>query len=264
MNQQYYPGAINASDCISNGWNMIKDNYWMFFGISVVALLILMAVGCIPFLSVILNPLLSGPIFFGVYYSLLRQMRGEPVEFSMLFRGFNSFLPAMVVSLTAAAPVIILQILNLFANFASMGMQMVAGRNGRDLGAPAAVAGGLLIVVAIIAIVMVIISIIVQISLVFALPLLADNEGMSPVDAMKLSARAAWSNIGGLILLFILEFLIMMAGTFALCIGILFVLPIIYAANAFAYRQVFPDTRQSFQNIPPPPTNYGENYGFGR
>ena len=56
----------------------------------------------------------------------------------------------------------------------------------------------------------------------------------------------------------------MLAGFIALCIGWLFILPLIYAANAFAYRQVFPDTKPNFQNVPPPPTSYGNNYGFGQ
>jgi hypothetical protein len=44
----------------------------------------------------------------------------------------------------------------------------------------------------------------------------------------------------------------------------LFVIPIIYAANAFAYRQVFPNFEPNFQTAPPPPNVYGGNYGVGQ
>jgi uncharacterized membrane protein len=140
---------------------------------------------------------------------------------------------------------------------------LLCKRNGQSSGANAIAAG---IPFAVFAVIMVLflISIVVQISLFFALPLIADHEGLSAMDAMKLSVKAAWSNIGGLILLGILEFLIAIVGVFALCVGVLFILPLLYAANAFAYRQVFPDTKQNFQNAPPPPNSYGNNYGFGQ
>ena len=63
-------------------------------------------------------------------------------------------------------------------------------------------------------------------------------------------------------MLFIFEFLLALAGVLALCIGIFFVIPIIYAANAFAYRQVFPWVRDNFNMAPPPPTAYGD-FGSG-
>ena len=265
MNQpQYHSGAINATDCISNGWNMISPNYWLFFGMAVVAMLILMVLGCIPLVNMVANPILSGPIFLGIYYALLKQMRGEPVEFGMLFQGFNRFVPAMVITLVASAPIIIMQIINLFFNFASLGMAMMGNRGGAAERQMAATTGIMMIIVYAVFLICMLVALVVQISLVFAIPLLADNDDMGAVDAMKLSASAAWSNIGGLILLFILEFLILLVGVVALCIGWFFVLPIIYAANAFAFRQVFPDTKQNFQNIPPPPASYGNNYGFGQ
>ena len=46
-----YAGAVNATECIGNGWNLIKQNYWMFFGIAVVGFLILFVLGCIPLIS---------------------------------------------------------------------------------------------------------------------------------------------------------------------------------------------------------------------
>ena len=258
-----YTGAVNATECIGNGWNLIKQNYWMFFGIAVVGFLILFVLGCIPLISLIAGPILSGPIFVGIYYALLKQMRGERVEFGMLFQGFNSFVQAMLVSLVASSPIIVIQIEQLFNNVGNIAMQIMANKGGRDSG-PNPLLMGMSIAVFIVIMVLLLVAIVVQISLFFALPLLADHEGLSAMDAMKLSLKAAWSNIGGLILLGILEFLILFAGTLALCFGVLFVLPLIYAANAFAYRQVFPDSKQNFQNSPPPPNSYGNNYGFGQ
>jgi len=34
---QFNRGVVNASDCISDGWNLAKQNYGLFFAISLVA-----------------------------------------------------------------------------------------------------------------------------------------------------------------------------------------------------------------------------------
>ena len=264
MNQsQFYRGAVSPGDCVSNGWNLVQQNYWMFFGIAIVGCLILFVLGCIPLVGLIAGPILSGPIFVGVYYALLRQMRGESVEFGMLFQGFNSFVPAMIVSLVASIPFVVIGIIQLFNNVGNLAMQIMANKGGgnQDIGA---LAGGMSVFALVAISILYLIAIVVQISLFFALPLIADNENMNAMDAIKLSISASWGNIGGLILLGIFEFLICFAGVLACGIGIFFVLPIIYAANAFAYRQVFPDTKQNFQNAPPTPDSYGNNYGFGQ
>jgi uncharacterized membrane protein len=104
------------------------------------------------------------------------------------------------------------------------------------------------------------ISLALQLLLFFALPLIADHN-LTFGDAVKLSASSVMSNLGGLIVLLILEILISIAGMFAFCIGIFFVLPVISAANIIAYRQVFPEAEQDFPNMPPSPDSYGSTYG---
>ena len=123
-------------------------------------------------------------------------------------------------------------------------------------------ASGLLVIVAIVALVLIVFGIAWRVLLFFAIPLALERD-IGPVEAMKLSAKAAMSNVGGLIVLFIFEFMIALLGILALCIGIFFVIPIIYAANAFAYRQVFPLIEQHFNMSPPPPNAYGSNFSSG-
>jgi len=258
MNQiEFYRGAINPSDCISNGWNLVKQNYGLFFGISIVALLL---VSCIP----CLNIFIAGPVMCGVYYCFLKEMRSEPVSFGEMFKGFETFVPAMVVGLIAAIPETIGQVLRLTVNLADLGLRSGSGENYfQSNDTQIALAGGLLAFVIIGGIVLFFLSVALRVSLFFALPLIVEHR-LGAVDAMKLSAQAAWGNIGGLILLFLLEFVVALVGVLALCVGILFVLPIIYAASAFAYRQVFPNLGLNFQTAPPPPNAYGGSYGVGQ
>ena len=123
-----------------------------------------------------------------------------------------------------------------------------------DSDAAPLIAGGMIIIFLVVFLVFFVLSIAWGITFFFSIPILAEND-IGAIDAIKLSAKAGWSNVGGLLLLFIIEFLICMVGALCLCIGILFVLPIVFAANAFAYRMVFPL----------PPNNRAPAYagGFG-
>jgi uncharacterized membrane protein len=105
------------------------------------------------------------------------------------------------------------------------------------------------------------VSIIWGLAFIFALPLLSEHD-ISPIEALKLSASAVSSNIGGIILLVILQGLIGILGFIALCVGIFFVIPVLYAASAVAYRRVFPLVEQHLNYAPPPPTEYS-NFGSG-
>jgi uncharacterized membrane protein len=72
---------------------------------------------------------------------------------------------------------------------------------------------------------------------------------------MKLSARAALKNKGGIAGMIAVNFVLVLAGELAFCVGLYLVIPVITAANIVAYRNVFP--RQSPLSLdPPPPTAY--------
>lgn len=263
-NPQFYKSAIDATGCVSNAWNLIKPNYGMFLGISVLTYVLIACIPC-------LNVFLMGPVMGGFYYTSLRAMRGEPIEFGMMFKGFERFVPLMVVGLIQSIPSIIYQGFDISVRFGNFGIEsMLQGAGSRGNFFQEGVdprilfASGYFIVILIVGIVLAIGSILWAITFAFAIPIAMENESMSPIDALKLSARASWSNVGGIIVLAILSFLIALGGVIALCIGVLFVLPIIWVAWAFAYRQVFPDLNPTvFRNEPPPPDAYRGSFGQG-
>jgi uncharacterized membrane protein len=235
----FHRGAIDASACITNGWALVKPNYWMYFGIGLLAMVMVACVPCV-------NVIVMGPVTAGVYFVMLRAMRGEPVEFSMMFKGFEKFVPTMVIGIIQSVPGIIYQGVQFSFDIGRILSQIGAGsrRGGGDLyqisdEAGIAIAGGLIALYLVFIVGFIIFSIAWGVTFAFALPL-AIEHGLGPVEAIKLSAQAGWSNVGGLIFLMVLLFLLAMAGVFALCVGVFFVIPIVYAAYAFAYRQVFP------------------------
>lgn len=147
-----------------------------------------------------------------------------------------------------------------------MGQLGLSGRNGsvdfyqadKDI-----LAGGLAIVAIVVGLVFAVIAIIWWMVMFFAVPLAMEND-ISPIDAIKLSAKAAMSNVGGLIVLMIFQILVALVGMLLLCIGMFLIsVPVIFLANAFAYRQVFPWAGQQFNMAPPPPNAYGTGFGSG-
>ena len=81
-NIQFYRSAIDASECVSNAWELVKRNIGLYIGAGVVTVIL---IGCIP----IVNFFLLGPMMGGFSYLVLRDMRNEPVDFGMLFKGFD-------------------------------------------------------------------------------------------------------------------------------------------------------------------------------
>lgn len=219
----------------------------MFFAIG----LGVTVLGCIP----IVSWFLIGPLLAGIYAGLLKQYRGEQADFGLVMSGFSKFIPALVVGFIWLLPSIILNTYNLTLR----AVQALAIFNPNEL------TGGVATVFWLFGILLnftvLIASIIFWILFVFALPLLADKD-LGLMEALKLSAKAGWANAGGLFVLILLIAGMLIAGVLALCIGFLFVLPIIYAAITVAYRQVFPAVEDfGQQNIPPTPDNYGNMYG---
>lgn len=250
QNIQYQSGAIDAGACISNAWTLVTGKFWLYIGVAFVTLLL---VGCIPFVGSVL----FGPVLGGFYYLVLRDMRGEPVDFGMMFKGFEKFLPLMLAGLVQVAPSLVATVFQYsvdIANIAGGSRDTNFYQSGSD-----ALFAGITAMVLVIVIVLSLLGIVWSVALSFAVPLIVEHD-LGVADALLTSAKAALSNAGGLILLIILEILIAILGFVALCLGFFVAIPVIYAANVIAYRQVFPYFGgTNFNTAPPPPDAY--NFG---
>src|SRR5687768_17781959 len=83
-------GVIQPVECIREGYELIRDQYWLFVGMAAIGVLIGNAV---PF------GILMGPMVVGLYMALFRKRRGELVEFGILFKGFDTFGDSVVVTI---------------------------------------------------------------------------------------------------------------------------------------------------------------------
>ena len=255
---QYQRGAINPGDCVSGAWDLVSRKFWLYVGVGLVTLLL---IGCVP----IVSTLLFGPVLGGFYYLVLRDMRHEPVDFGMMFKGFEKFLPLMIVGLIQAAPSLVATILQWTVDLARVAGGGAGGLDGDFYQSSGdAIFAGLTGMVLVVVILLSLAGIVWSVALSFAVPLVMEQD-LSVGDALITSIKAAFSNVGGLIVLIILEALILILGVIALCVGIFVAMPVIYAANVFAYRQVFPYfDRPNYNTAPPPPEAYAGSFGRGQ
>ena len=255
-NIEYYKSAIDASACVSNAWELVKRNIGLYIAAGVVTVVL---IGCIP----IVNFFLLGPMMGGFSYLVLRDMRNEPVDFGMLFKGFEKFVPLMVIGLIQAIPGIIFQIIQYTVDIARLvGNQTGTTGDFYQSSPPLdGLSAGLTAGLVIIFIGYFLFQIVWNAALTFAIPLIVEhNVGIG--ESIRLSFGAVFGNIGGLIVLYLWSMLVSLLGFLAICFGLLVAIPVIYAANVFAYRQVFPKLEERFQHTPPPPDAYG-NFGQG-
>lgn len=249
-------GAINASDCIGTAWNLVQRNLGTYIGIGVVAWIMLSCIPCA-------NIFIYGPVMGGLAYVVLRDIRNEPIEFGMLFKGFEKFVPLMVIGLIEVAPAVVFQILQYTMDFARMGI--TSRQSSGDFYQSSEVspllagftAGYIILIFGFI-----VFQFIWNAAFMFAIPLVLETN-IGPGEAIKISLSAAFANLGGLILLMILGGLVILLGVIAFCVGTLVALPVVWAANVIAYRQVFPLLNWNPRTTPPPPSSYGSSFGQG-
>lgn len=254
---QYQRGAIDAGGCVSTAWELVKRNLGMYVGVGLVTLIF---ISCIPFV----NFFLLGPIMGGFAYLVLRDLRDEPIEFGMLFKGFEKFVPLMVLGLIQAIPGIIFQIFQYTVDIASI-LAPPASRSGDFYQAPdplGPLQGGLVGWFIVVVFGYLIFQAIWNAALTFALPLVIEKD--VPIgEAITLSLGATFSNLGGLIVLVLLNALVGILGMLALCVGIFVAWPVSLASYVVAYRHVFPYTGGPAAPEPGPPPPDAYNFGQG-
>lgn len=226
-------GVVRPVECFRAGWDLIKDQYWLFMGMSFVAIFI---GGAVPL------GILLGPMVCGLYMALFRRQRGEPVTFDLLFKGFDFFVDSLIATLIQVVPMLLILLPSYLIYFLFFFSTFKPGRRG----APPDIVP-FIIFFAVVFLVIMVVSIIVSTFFIFTYPLIVDRR-LSGVNAVKTSIKAATANLGGVLGLVLLMMLLSFVGVLLCYVGALFVLPIHYAAWSIAYRQVF-----SAQDVPPAP-----------
>ncbi len=237
---EFKRNAVQPVECIKAGWEMVKTNYWLFVGMTFVAMFI---GGLVPF------EVLLGPLSCGLYLALFKTSRGESIEFGTLFKGFDYFGNAVVAALLHSlpmfliiAPVYIVYVVGMFA-------MMGAAQNGQP--DPTA-AFGFMGFFGVAWVIVMVLLVVLSVLFTFAYPLIVDRR-LSGLEAVKLSVRAAWANFWRLLAMLFLSGLIISLGVLLCVIGMYLFFPLWFAATAIAYEQVFGLSDGQNPNLEPPP-----------
>ncbi len=234
--------AVEPVVCIKAGWNLIKNQYWLFVGITVVGIL----VG-----SVVPFGILLGPMMCGIYLTLFKTKRAQPIEFGDLFKGFDYFGDSLIATLLHLVPILVIFVPSYIVFY--IGLIFMMPRNGEP--DPTALFSffGLFVIFWL---VMMVILIIVSVGFTFAYPLIVDRR-LSGLNAVKLSIKAGMANFWQLLGMLLLNGLVSFVGLLFCYVGAFLVLPITFAAIATAYEQVFGLVEGGLQpNLPPPPPTF--------
>jgi uncharacterized membrane protein len=236
-------GAIEPMVCLREGWDLIKDQYWLFVGMSLVAMLL----GSFVPLGILL-----GPLMCGIYLAIFKLRRGERVEFGMLFKGFDYFGESVIASLIHYIPVMIV-IIAFYVVFYGGFFLIMVSQGGRE---PDPASLFIFLAIMIVAVLVLMLAIIlVSLVFTFSYPLIVDRK-LSGLEAVKLSARASLANFWPLLGLLLLNGLLSFAGALLCYVGMFLAFPVTFAAIAKAYEQVFGLDAVKAPNLPPPPPSF--------
>ncbi len=222
---EFRTGVIKPVEVYKEAWEMIKGQFWTILAVTIVGMLI----------GSVVPIVLIGPMMCGIYLVLLQTYEGRIVDFAQLFKGFDYFLPSLILAIIIMLPTLVL----IFTIYIPMIGIAMAGPRMSETEVMAAIIGTFAVVL-----VETIVMVCLHTLLIFSFPLIVDKK-MSAVDAIKTSASAVWQNLSGVVGLFVVGFGVALVGYLMLCIGIYLVLPLIIAAHVVAYRKVFP-AAQSF------------------
>lgn len=217
---EFQTGVIKPVECVKEGFELIKSDYWILFAATFVAALI----------GAFTLYILMGAMACGMFYLYLRKIDGGSISFDDLWKGFGWWLPGFVVMLFMVVPMFVVY----GVIYVPIIMAAVMGPNlSQDE------LMGLVIGAFSVDLIFVIIMVCFHTLLMFSFPLLVDRK-LGAVKAMTTSARAVLKNMGGVVGLILVNFGLALLGELALCVGIYFVIPVLIAGNVVAYRKVFP------------------------
>jgi hypothetical protein len=233
---EFRTGVIRPVECYKEGWELIKDQYWLLLGITIVGMM----------LGGASMYILLGAMLCGIYYCYFQKIDGNRVDFEGLFKGFNYFLPGFILTVIIMAPTVVV-IAGIYVPF------IMAAVMGPRLSQEEVMAmmGGVMIM----ELIFIVLMVCLHTLLMFSFPLIVDRN-LSAWQAITTSARAVMKNLSGVIGLFLVGFVVSLAGYLLLCIGIYLAIPLIFAANIVAYRKIFPSANAGNFNMPPPPGAY--------
>ena len=228
---------VDIGGCLNRGWEVFKANAGLIIGATVLVYLALMVINFIPYLSVPLSLVLTGPLMGGLWVFYVKNVRSEPTTIGDAFSGFGPrfwqlVLTQIIPGLLALAVVMLIAIV-VAVPLAIMGGRAASG-GGRGMSA------AFIIPLAVVGVIALLVVIYFNVCWMFALPL-AGDKGLKFWPALELSRKVVNKHWWMTFLLVIVSMLLGFVGLIACVVGILVTGPVAFSMLTCHYQRVFGD-----------------------
>jgi hypothetical protein len=215
---------LDVFGCLSRSFDLWKANFLPLVGVTFVVFLITAILGMVPILGAIVNVVLSGVFYGGLYYYYLGKMRGKPREFGDAFAGFSK----------AFGPLALASLLTVVLSMAVACVLIVPWVIGIAMTAQQGQPNPLLFL-GIFVCALPIFYLSISWSFTFALVI---DQGLGPWTAMEVSRRVVTKQWFRVFFTMLLGGILAMLGLIGLIIGVIFTLPLAIGALLYAYEDL--------------------------
>jgi hypothetical protein len=215
---------VRVFDLLGRGYDLIRDIYWPFLGIAFVGMLL----G-----SFVPLGLLLGPMLIGIYLCLIHRRRGQLVDFSVLFKGFEQFGEATIAWLCIMFASIAISLFLVFVMFAAL-IGVAALTQGNEDAAGAS----FLVVMLVLYPAVLVASAAIYIPFLFVFPIMARYRSTG-INAIKQSWAGVRTNLWG-VSKFVLGNMFLSVILMLMCyIPAILFMPVVFAATFILFEDIY-------------------------
>lgn len=236
IRQRGYDFTIGST--ISRSWKLVTGNLWPCIGVTLLCYLIMVGAQQIPILGLFAMFLVQPQIMAGLNWYFLKQFRGQPATLNDGFEGFRRGYGQQAIYMLIVFAIIFGAIF-LCAIPAAIIIPIMASAAEKSGDGISWIAIAVMFVI----FTPIILAIWYFMICWFFTPLLILDKGLKATAAMKLSRRVVQLHFWKIVLLFIVIGLMCLVSLLALIVGIIFMLPIAFAALSRLYEDAFGEDR---------------------
>lgn len=224
-------GKLDIGACLERAFSLYTSNFWPLVGVTLLVTVVMTVIGFIPFIGSLASALLKGVFLGGLSYYYIGRLRSQPRELGDAFAGFSQqFGRLMLAGVLVTAVVIAVILVTMGPLVASaIHMAIAAQNHGTPPDFHMSAFGGIGLFVGML------VLLYLGVSWLFAFPLVID-KGLGAWTAMEVSRRVISRQWFRVFFVALIGGILTMLGIIALFIGLIFTLPLYYAAVYSAYE----------------------------
>jgi hypothetical protein len=220
---------VRVFDLFQRSFQLLGDQYWLFLGITVLAMLIGSAVPL---------GLIMGPVLVGIYCCFIERERIGRVEFSTMFKGFEDFLEPFLAFLVILAVGLVVMVPLTLIMFVAILLPILAVAGSGDPNvAPAAPIMSILMMLALYPLIIGA-QILIAMPFLFTFQLIADRN-LKAIDSIKLSVQGVLRNFWGVLWCLIAVSFLSFLAALMCYFPMLFLMPVSFGVSYVLYRDIF-------------------------